>query len=157
MRDIIKRIIRQYGMRRIHYSVVTYGDPPQTKLRFINNIRNDETLERFIDTISVNNRGADLAGALRSVQRLFDEAETIRSGSKKVLVLITDKRSGMGWWSYYIDMSDLLGNMLLVKFLYKTTSGIRVTDFYIFTSEYIDWFMSLFFVIFCYLFFFSRS
>lgn len=84
-------------MRRIHYSVVTYGDPPQTKLRFINNIRNDETLERFIDTISVNNRGADLAGALRSVQRLFDEAETIRSGSKKVLVLITDKRSGMGW------------------------------------------------------------
>lgn len=95
MRDVIKRIIRQYGMRRIHYSVITYGDPPQIKLKFINNIKDDKALEAFIDTIAVNNAGGDLAAALQSAQRMFDEGESIRSGSKKVLVLITDKQSGI--------------------------------------------------------------
>jgi Mg-chelatase subunit ChlD len=94
MQDIMRRVVRQYGMDRIHYSVITFGSAPTTNLKFNNNIKNDNDLERFIDNIRINGRGADLEKALAKAKELFDEAETLRSGTKKVLVIITDKRSG---------------------------------------------------------------
>lgn len=94
MQDVMKRVVRQYGMDRIHYSIITFGSTPNTILKFNNNIKDDGQLERFIGTLQINGRGADLDKALEKAKDLFDEAETLRSGTKKVLVVITDKRSG---------------------------------------------------------------
>lgn len=116
MKEIIKRVIREYGKRRVHYSIVTYGNPPQIKLRFVNSITKDQTLERFVDTLTINGRGRDLSEALRTAQGLFDEAETIRSGAKKVLVVISDKRSGIGKLlsSFRRKMHDFLQGVVQV-------------------------------------------
>ena len=95
MQDIMKQAVRQYGKDRIHYSIITFGSTPSTILKFNNNINDDSQLERFINTMQINGRGADLDRALEKAKKLFDEAETLRSGTKKVLVVITDKRSGI--------------------------------------------------------------
>ena len=50
MKDIIKTIVHKFGSNRIHYSVITFGDPPTTALPFTRMLPTDEDLERFIGT-----------------------------------------------------------------------------------------------------------
>lgn len=48
MKDILKAIVQTFGSNRIHYSVITFGDPPITALPFSRRLPSDEDLKRFI-------------------------------------------------------------------------------------------------------------
>lgn len=48
MKDILKAIVQKFGSNRIHYSVITFGDPPVTELPFNRRLPSDEILKRFI-------------------------------------------------------------------------------------------------------------
>lgn len=48
MKDILKAIVQMFGSNRIHYSVITFGDPPITELPFNRRLPSDEILKRFI-------------------------------------------------------------------------------------------------------------
>ncbi len=48
MKDILKTIVQKFGSNRIHYSVITFGDPPTTVLPFNRRLPSDEDLARFI-------------------------------------------------------------------------------------------------------------
>ena len=48
MKDILKAIVQKFGSNRIHYSVITFGDPPITELPFSRRLSSDEDLKRFI-------------------------------------------------------------------------------------------------------------
>lgn len=48
MKDILKAIVQRFGSNRIHYSVITFGDPPIIALPFDRRLPSDEDLERFI-------------------------------------------------------------------------------------------------------------
>ena len=48
MKDIVKAIVQKFGSNRIHYSVITFGDPPITELPFNRRLPSDEDLKRFI-------------------------------------------------------------------------------------------------------------
>ena len=48
MKDILKTIVQKFGSNRIHYSVITFGDPPITELPFNRRLPSDEDLKRFI-------------------------------------------------------------------------------------------------------------
>ena len=48
MKDIIKAIVQKFGSHRIHYSVITFGDPPNAVLPFDRRLPSDEDLERFV-------------------------------------------------------------------------------------------------------------
>ena len=48
MKDIIKAIVQKFGSNRIHYGVITFGDPFTTELSFDRQLPSDEDLERFI-------------------------------------------------------------------------------------------------------------
>lgn len=48
MKDILKAIVQKFGSNRIHYSVITFGDPPITELPFNRRLPSDEILKRFI-------------------------------------------------------------------------------------------------------------
>ena len=53
MKDVIKTIVQEFGSNRIHYAVITFGDPVTTELPFDRQLPTDEDLERFIGTTSV--------------------------------------------------------------------------------------------------------
>ena len=48
MKDIIRSIVQKFGSSRIHYSVITYGDPPTTVLPFDRRLPSDEDLKQRI-------------------------------------------------------------------------------------------------------------
>ena len=48
MKDIIRSIVHKFGSNRIHYSVITFGDPPTTALPFDRMLSSDEDLKQFI-------------------------------------------------------------------------------------------------------------
>ena len=48
MKDILEAIVQKYGSNRVHYSVITFGDPPTTVLPFDRRFSSDEHLQRSI-------------------------------------------------------------------------------------------------------------
>ena len=48
MKQVIRRIVQKFGSNRIHYGVITFGDPFKTELPLNRQPPTDEDLERFI-------------------------------------------------------------------------------------------------------------
>ena len=91
MKEIIANIIDGYGKERIRYSVVVFGDVPKVKLRFQDYFTNEEDMKMFVRSITNTLRGSALNKALEKARTQFDQAGG--GEVKKVLVVITDKRS----------------------------------------------------------------
>ena len=48
MKQVIRKIVQKYGSTRIHYGVMTFGNPFNTELSLDRQPPTDEDLERFI-------------------------------------------------------------------------------------------------------------
>ncbi len=90
MKDIIDWVINKYGVGKIQYGVVVFGNTPSVKVSFTQPF-NDEQLKTIIENTAQNTGGSNLEKALDEVQRLFDSSP--RPDAKRVLVLVTDKKS----------------------------------------------------------------
>lgn len=55
MKEVIRRIVQKFGSTRIHYGVITFGDPFKTELPLNRQLPTDEDLERFISKQTESN------------------------------------------------------------------------------------------------------
>ena len=90
MKDIIDWVITKYGVGTIQYGIVVFGNTPSVKVRFTQPV-NDDQLKNILQNAGKNRAGSNLQRALDEVQRLFDSSP--RPDAKRVLVLVTDKKS----------------------------------------------------------------
>ena len=51
MKDTIKAIMRKFGSNRLHYSVITFGDPPMVDLPFQRKFPSNEDMQHFIGMV----------------------------------------------------------------------------------------------------------
>lgn len=94
MKNTVKKFIDTYGVNKIHYSVIVYGNQV---IRVVNFNRtfplSANELKTAIDRQPALPGGPVLTNALQEAYRVFKESVG-RSGAKKVLVVITDRNSG---------------------------------------------------------------
>lgn len=91
MKEIITNVIDGYGKERIRYSVIVFGDVPKIKLRFQDVFAKEEEMKRFVLGLTNTPRGSALDKALEKARVEF--TQDVGNEVKKILVLITDKRS----------------------------------------------------------------
>ena len=93
IKDTIKAIVDTYGIAKIHYSLLVFGDNANRRISFKDDFNSPENLKSFVDLIPKRSGGPALDKALQESLKLFESGEGARPGVKKVLVVITDKKS----------------------------------------------------------------
>ena len=84
-------MIDNYGTSSIHYAVITFGNVPKVKISFNDALVDDKTLLGLVDGAQKSS-GALLDKALEAAKLLLRRQG--RSNARKVIVVITDKKSG---------------------------------------------------------------
>lgn len=92
MKDTISAIIREYGVGKINYGLVVFGDTATIKIRF-NDFTDINNLLQFLSATPKKRSGAAVDEALIEAEKLFSPAN-VRPRARKVLVVITDLQSG---------------------------------------------------------------
>lgn len=93
MKDIIKGTVDKFGLFRVRYSLITFGETPDMKIRFDNVFDTEEELGKLINNVKKGLGDAALHKALEEARYLFALAEDTRPNASQVLVVITDKTS----------------------------------------------------------------
>ena len=92
MKSTVNRIIEQYGITRIHYSVIVFGSSPTTHFDFSRTFPAKDELIRAVSRLPKKSGDPDLAKALESVTKVY-ELKQVRPNAKKVLVVILDNKT----------------------------------------------------------------
>lgn len=92
IKDTVSVIVEEYGVSRIRYGLVVYAREAVRGLSFGQESADIDSLKAAILYIQRPSGDPNLQGALEAAQKLFD-FEPTRPGVKKVLVVITDKKS----------------------------------------------------------------
>ena len=90
MKDVIGEVVDVFGKERIHYSLIIFGSSPDVKIMFNDEFRSDELLKTFIELLPIA-AGSALDAALQKAKEIFERYA--RPGVRRVLVVITDKKS----------------------------------------------------------------
>ena len=88
-KDIIKSFIDKYAMNRLRYGIISYGSTPRIELTLTDSLKPDVIQQ--VEAILRPGGTPDLTKALQLGEKLFSPA---RPNAKKVLVIITDVKSG---------------------------------------------------------------
>ena len=89
MKAVINEIVEMFGQERIHYSVIVFGSVPDVKIEFNDNLPTDELLKTLESVGRAS--GSALAAKNQKAQEIFGKYS--RPGVRKVLVVITDKKT----------------------------------------------------------------
>lgn len=81
----------QYGGVKIHYSVIVFGDEPQTMLDFSNKLTISD-LKSQVRTLPIGSGGPSISKALKRAKELF-EGRSVRDNANRIVVVIIDKKS----------------------------------------------------------------
>ena len=92
-KEIIKETVQTFGLSRVRYSLITFGAIPVVKIRFDNVFASEEDLVKIVDNVKKDVGAASLEKALEETRYLFALAEDARPDAKRVVVVITDKKS----------------------------------------------------------------
>lgn len=93
MKEIVKGTVEKFGLSRVKYSLLTFGETPNVKIRFEDVFDSEKELGELVDAVKKEPGDAALHKALEEVRYLFAVAEDTRPGASRVLVVITDKAS----------------------------------------------------------------
>lgn len=93
MKEIVKGTIQKFGLSRVKYSLLTFGETPDVKIRFEDVFDTEKELGELVDAFKKALGHAALHKALEEVRYLFAVAEDTRPNASRVLVVITDKTS----------------------------------------------------------------
>lgn len=91
MKDTITEIIREYGLGKIRYGLIVFGDTANIKIQFSDHNKIDNLLQYL--AVIPKRSGAALDEMLKEAERLFSTSGG-RASARKVLVVITDLASG---------------------------------------------------------------
>lgn len=94
IRDAMKAAVTKYGTNEIKYGIVVYGSTATAKLRLRDRIPNESVLKRLISGVSPNPGIASLSRGLAEAKILFQTSDSSRKDARKILVVITDTRTG---------------------------------------------------------------
>lgn len=74
-KEVIYKIIEKYGIRKIKYSLLTFGEEPLVHFKF--NFIPDEVsrLKEAIEKSKMQSSGSSLQKAMEGAKGVFDEAE----------------------------------------------------------------------------------
>ena len=95
MKETIRNIIQTYGITKIHYSVILFGNVATTRVDFSKSFPDKETLVRIVDGLPKISGGPALVSALEEARKVY-ELKEVRANARKVLVVILDKKSSSG-------------------------------------------------------------
>ena len=93
MKDAIGEIVKEYGLEKINYGLIVFGDTASIKIQF-GGFDKGEDLLRYLAVVPKQSKGASLSEMLEDAEKLFS-ASGIRVNARKVLVVITDLASGL--------------------------------------------------------------
>lgn len=94
MKDTVKEFIEKFGVHgKVHYSLLTFGDPPTVYLKFSDKSSSSSGLTALIDGVPKPSKGTALAKALNEAKMLFTPAAGSTANAKKILVVMIDKES----------------------------------------------------------------
>ena len=97
MKDVVEMFIDRFGIHgRVHYSLLTFGNPPEIHLEFSAKSNSSASLRSLIQGVPKPATGVALAEALRDAKMLFSPAAGGRKDAKRILVVIIDKESDDG-------------------------------------------------------------
>lgn len=89
VRDVIKSFIDKYATHRLNYGIIAYGLKPSVELTLVDSSKPD--VKQRVDGIRIPPGTPDLAKALELGEKLLIPG---RPDAKKVLIIITDVKSG---------------------------------------------------------------
>lgn len=75
MKDTIAYIIDTYGIKKIHYSILVYGDTATTEISFGRTPPSSEQLKTAIGKLSAGTGTPDLAKALEEAMKMFENKD----------------------------------------------------------------------------------
>ena len=92
-KEIIKEIVKTYGINKVHYSLATLGDKLDIALKFNLQVDSNAQFMAYVDSIPNVKGGSDLAKALEESPSIFAEDNGGRPNAKKILVVVVDNKS----------------------------------------------------------------
>lgn len=92
MKEAITSIAKRYETSKIRYALVTFGDTVSREVNFTLELPGPEALRKALENVNQPSGEPDLEAALQEAKMMFKQAPS-RPGSKKVLVVIMDKKS----------------------------------------------------------------
>lgn len=94
VKDTVKQFVDRFGVHgRVHYALMTFGDPPTKDLQFSDKMASPSTLKELIDGIGKPSREAALDEALSAAKLLFSPGAGGREDAEKILIVMTDRES----------------------------------------------------------------
>ena len=93
MISAIQSIVQEYGVKKVSYSIVTFGNQPDVRLLLKNQFGDKNELKRLLSTYSRSFGEPNLEKALSKSREMFSTANGHRDGARKVVVVLIDKRS----------------------------------------------------------------
>ena len=91
MKDVINKIIKDYGTRDIRYCFILYGSDASTKFSFTNDPVDPDNLQNFVKFMPVSNPPTSPHVALEEATQAF-KGPGVRANATKVLVVMTDMK-----------------------------------------------------------------
>lgn len=92
-KEVIKDIVKMYGINKVHYSLATFGDKLDIALKFNLKVDSNSQFMAYVDSVPNVKGRSDLAAALEASPSIFTEENGGRPSAKKVLVVVVDNKS----------------------------------------------------------------
>ena len=109
IKDVIRSFIDKYSTDRVRYGIISYGSTPRIELTLSDSVKPD--VKEQVQGILRPGGTPDLARALQLGEELFSSA---RPNVKKVLVIITDVKSGSSLSQVKLTVKSLDDKDILV-------------------------------------------
>ena len=74
-KEVINKIIDKYGVKKLEYSLLTFGQEPYVHFKFKFISYDVSLLKLAMKRIKMRSRGASLKNAMREAKNVFEEAQ----------------------------------------------------------------------------------
>ncbi|XP_068760301.1 coadhesin-like [Montipora capricornis] len=133
IRKTINSIVLQYGVSRIHYSVIFFGSVATTFFDFSDAPPNQDDLIRQVSFLPKSDGSPDLVEGLKEAKRVYDLQE-VRPNARRFLVVIMDNASVSNENALKVAVTELVNNSIFIIGV-GIGSGINRTDLDLITRE----------------------
>ncbi|KXJ15894.1 uncharacterized protein LOC110236767 [Exaiptasia diaphana] len=106
MTDTVKNMGKKYGIRKNRFSIITFGNPPKTLLDFETTLSNQDALVKEVNKVPKTTNTINFASTMKEVEKVFDKTK-VKPKSKKVLVVLAEKKFGIDTKGFYDAMKPL--------------------------------------------------
>lgn len=129
----INSIVLQYGVSRIHYSVIFFGSVATRHFDFSNAPPDQDDLVRAVSHLPKGEGPPDLVEALKEARQVY-ELQQVRPNARRFLVVIMDNASVSNENELKTAVNDLVNNSIFIIGV-GIGSGINPKDLNIITRE----------------------